>query len=105
MRRTHALYAVPVAASALLLSACSSSTTSGTSTSGSGGAASTGSGGGSKDVLTLGATADMYGWDPSNQPGYQNWAGEAVWDNLARCNSVGALTPDVAQSWTVGNNN
>jgi peptide/nickel transport system substrate-binding protein len=57
------------------------------------------------DVLTLGATADMYGWDPANQPGYQNWAGEAVWDNLAKCDSVGALEADLAEKWEITDEN
>lgn len=58
-----------------------------------------------KDLLTLGATADMYGWNPANQPGYQNWAGEAVWDNLGECNSLGALEPDLAEAFEVTNEN
>lgn len=58
-----------------------------------------------KDLLTLGATLDMYGWNPADQPGYQNWAAEAVWDNLAKCNSVGGLEPSMAESFEVTNGN
>ncbi|WDR06069.1 ABC transporter substrate-binding protein [Devosia rhodophyticola] len=58
-----------------------------------------------KELLTLGATLDMYGWNPGNQPGYQNWAAEAVWGNLVKCNSVGGLEADMAESWEVSNGN
>jgi peptide/nickel transport system substrate-binding protein len=58
-----------------------------------------------KDVLTLGATLDMYGWNPVNQPGYQNWAGEAVWDQLAYCQADGSLAPDVADTWQITDEN
>jgi peptide/nickel transport system substrate-binding protein len=53
----------------------------------------------------LGATADMYGWDPSNQPGYQNWAAEAVWDTLASCDANGELEPEMAESWEISDDN
>lgn len=98
MRRIHARVVVPLATGALLLAACSAGGSSGQST-------SAGTASGAKDTLTLGATADMYGWDPANQPGYQNWAGEAVWDNLARCNAKGELEPDLAASWEITNGN
>jgi peptide/nickel transport system substrate-binding protein len=58
-----------------------------------------------KDVLTLGSTLDMYGWNPVNQPGYQNWAAEAVWDQLVYCGADGSLTPDVAESWEITDQN
>jgi peptide/nickel transport system substrate-binding protein len=58
-----------------------------------------------KDVLTLGATLDMYGWNPINQPGYQNWAGDAVWDALVYTDANGQLTPGVADTWQVTNQN
>lgn len=58
-----------------------------------------------KELLTLGSTLDMYGWNPSDQPGYQNWAAEAVWDNLVKCDSVGGLEPDIAASWEITNEN
>lgn len=58
-----------------------------------------------QDTLTLGATLDMYGWNPTNQPGYQNWAADAVWDNLAKCDAVGALEPDIAESWEITDSN
>lgn len=60
---------------------------------------------GDKALLILGATADMYGWDPANQPAYQNWAAEAVWDSLAKTNSLGELEPDVAESWEISEDN
>jgi peptide/nickel transport system substrate-binding protein len=99
MRRTFARSAVPVAAAALLLAGCGggSGNTSSDST-------STG-GSEEKDVLVLGATLDMYGWEPVNQPGYQNWAAEAVWDRLAKCDSLGALEEDIAESWEITNEN
>ena len=58
-----------------------------------------------KDVLTLGATLDMYGWNPINQPGYQNWAGDAVWDQLVYTDANGQLTPDVADTWQITDQN
>jgi peptide/nickel transport system substrate-binding protein len=87
-------------AAALLLTGCSG--TSGDTSSGSN---STGGESAGKDVLVLGATLDMYGWDPANQPGYQNWAAEAVWDNLAKCDSLGELEADIAESWEITNEN
>src|SRR5207245_8664343 len=61
--------------------------------------------GAEKDVLTLGATLDMYGWTPVNQSGYQNWAAEAAWDQLVYCDANGQLTPDVADTWQITDQN
>jgi peptide/nickel transport system substrate-binding protein len=58
-----------------------------------------------KDVLTLGATLDMYGWNPINQPGYQNWAAEAVWEQLVYTDANGQLTPGVADTWQITDQN
>lgn len=58
-----------------------------------------------KDLLTLGSTLDMYGWNPADQPGYQNWAAEAVWDSLVKCDAVGGLQADIAESWEIANGN
>lgn len=58
-----------------------------------------------KDLLTLGSTLDMYGWNPADQPGYQNWAAEAVWDSLVKCDAVGGLQADIAESWEITNGN
>jgi len=91
---------VPVAALALLATACSSGTPTPQDTT----SAST-TAGGEKDQLTLGMTLDPYGWNPSNQPGYQNWAGEAVWDNLARCDGNGKLQADAADTFEITNGN
>ncbi|MFV0634113.1 ABC transporter substrate-binding protein [Demequina sp.] len=103
-RRTAA-FAAGAAAMALTLGACSSDAGGDESPSGD----PTSTGGttqeASKELLVLGSTADMYGWDPANQPGYQNWAGEAVWDNLAKTNSVGGLEPDIAESWEINEDN
>lgn len=92
MRRFHVGVTAAVAASALLLAGCTS-------------AGGGGSEGGGEKVLTLGATLDMYGWDPSVQPGYQNWAGDAVWDKLVRCNATGELEPGIAESWEISDDN
>jgi peptide/nickel transport system substrate-binding protein len=54
-----------------------------------------------KDTLTLGMSADIQGWDPSNQPGYQGWAGEAVWDNLVKCDAFGKPEADISDRWSV----
>ncbi|HEY8718200.1 ABC transporter substrate-binding protein [Pengzhenrongella sp.] len=61
--------------------------------------------GGHGDSLTLGATIQPYGWDPSNQPGYQNWVAEAVWDKLVYCNEVGAPVKGIAESWEISKDN
>lgn len=102
MRRIHTkALVVTVAALALFSSAC----TSGPATTPGGASSPAASAGGEKDQLTLGMTLDAYGWNPANQPGYQNWAGEAVWDNLARCDGNGKLTPDIADTYEITNGN
>jgi peptide/nickel transport system substrate-binding protein len=98
MRRIYKMLAVPAAALAVLLTGC----TSGTSTGSSSAAASSG---GEKPQLTLAFETDVYGWDPSNQPGYQNWAAEAVWDQLVYCNATGELTEDLADKWDITDKN
>ncbi|MCL3777422.1 MULTISPECIES: ABC transporter substrate-binding protein [unclassified Actinomyces] len=77
---------------AATLSACTSA--------GTGGSGST-----TKDTLTLGMTADIEGWDPTNQPGYQGWPGEAIWGALVYVNEVGEMEPGLAESWEVGDGN
>ena len=91
---------VPVAALALLATACSSGTTAPQDS-----AAASATTGGEKEQLTLGMTLDPYGWNPANQPGYQNWAAEAVWDNLARCDGNGKLEADAADTFEITNGN
>lgn len=91
MRRTSIGIVASVAAAALLLTGCSG---------GSGGQS-----GDKGDTLTLGATLDMYGWSPVDQPGYQNWATDAIFERLVRCNSVGELEPAVAKSWEISGDN
>lgn len=98
MRRTrHGWSAgfVPVAALALTLTACT----------GGGGSSSSGTSDGDKDVLTLGMTTDIAGWDPSIQPAFQSWAHEAVWDQLVMCNAVGELEPGLADEWEFSDDN
>jgi peptide/nickel transport system substrate-binding protein len=97
MRRNHLASAASVAAVALVAAGC----TSGTGT-GSSGAASSG---GEKAQLNLAQTVDFYGWDPSNQPGYQGWAGEAVWDQLCKTDANGKAVPDVADKFEITNGN
>jgi peptide/nickel transport system substrate-binding protein len=97
MRRIHARLAAPAVVLALLASGCAGSSSDGSTGSGSAS--------GGTSTLTLGATADMYGWDPINQPSFQNWAAEAVWDNLAKCGATGDLEPDIAESWEVSEDN
>ena len=98
MRRIYARLAIPVAALALTLAGCTSGT-------GAGSSSSAASSGGEKDLLTLGSTLDIQGWSPLNQPGYQSWACEAVWDNLVKCDANGKATPDVADTFQVTNGN
>src|SRR6478672_5268241 len=97
MRRIYARLAIPVAALALTLTGCTSQT--GTAP------APAASSGGAKGTLTLGATLDLQGWDPTKQPGYQSWAHEAVWDTLVKCDANGKATPDVADTFEVTDNN
>jgi peptide/nickel transport system substrate-binding protein len=59
----------------------------------------------SKELLVLGATLDMYGWNPADQPGFQNWAKEALWDALIFCDENGQPKPAIAESWEVTNDN
>jgi peptide/nickel transport system substrate-binding protein len=91
MRRNTAALVVPAAALAVLLAGCTGESNPGAGS----------SGGAAKGALTLGMTADIQGWDVSNQPGYQGWAGEAVWDNLVKCDEFGKPQPDIADKWSI----
>jgi len=86
-RRALLALSVPVLVTAVALSGC----TSGSSSSSSG----------SKDLLTLGMTQDINGWDPSNQPSYQNYPGMAIWDTLIRCDKLGKPLPGLATDWKI----
>jgi peptide/nickel transport system substrate-binding protein len=98
MRRIHPRLAAPVAALALLLAAgCGGGSTQGQ--------AASESPAGEKGTLTLGATLDIQGWNPTTQPGYQSWAHEAVWDQLVKCDANGKATPDIADTFEVTDNN
>ncbi|BBH71881.1 peptide ABC transporter substrate-binding protein [Actinoplanes sp. OR16] len=90
LRRTTSAMA-GLAVTATLLAGCTGETAS---DAGSGGKAV-------KDTLTLGMNADIPGWDPSNQPGYQGWAGEAVWDTLIKCDAYGKAEADIADTWEI----
>lgn len=90
MRRLTAGLIAPLAVGALLLAGCTTTADPGATP-----------GGADKETLTLGATLDMYGWDPLTQPGYQNWAADAVWDRLAACDATGGLIPGAAESWEI----
>lgn len=95
MRRNPARLVVPVAAAgALLLAGCGG----GSDDQSSAGSSESATGGG---TLTLGATLDMYGWQPENQPGYQNWAAEAVWDGLIKIDGAGEAEEDIAETWEI----
>ena len=98
MRRIYARLAIPVAALAFTLAGCTSGTDAGSSSAAA-------SSGGEKELLTLGSTADIQGWSPLNQPGYQGWALEAVYDQLVKCDANGKATPDVADTFEVTNGN
>ena len=98
MRRIPKGFAVPVTGLALVLAGCTSQTGAGSSSSAS-------SSGGEKQQLTLAQTVDFYGWDPSNQPGFQGWAAEAVWDQLCKTDAKGKAQPDVADTFEVTNGN
>jgi ABC-type transport system substrate-binding protein len=94
MRRIQATFAVP-AALALLLAGCGGD-------GGSDGAGGTPSPGGEKGTLTLGMTADLTGgWDIIDQPPYQSWGIEAVYDTVVRCMPGGDIVPAAAESWEI----
>ena len=82
------------------LTACGSDDSANTQSGQSGVASSS-----SKEKLVLGRSNDIEGWDPSNQPGYQGWAGEAVWDTLVKCDATAQLEPDIAESWEISEDN
>jgi peptide/nickel transport system substrate-binding protein len=46
-------------------------------------------------------TQDINGWDPSNQPSYQNYPGMAIWDTLIRCDKFGKPLPGLATDWKI----
>jgi peptide/nickel transport system substrate-binding protein len=94
--RTAGAIAVSALAATLALAGC----TGGSTTSKSSGAA-----GGEKASLTLGFTTDVYGWDPSNQPGYQNWAAEAIWDQLVKCDENGKPVADASDTFEITDTN
>jgi peptide/nickel transport system substrate-binding protein len=98
MRRIPKAFAVPVTGLVLVLAGCTSQTAAGSSPAAS-------SSGGEKQQLTLAQTVDFYGWDPSNQPGFQGWAAEAVWDQLCKTDANGKAQPDLADKFEVTNGN
>lgn len=104
MRRSFIGFAVPVTALALAASACTSAGTTATTAGGSGSGSGAASGA-AKDELVLAYETDPYGWDPSNQPGFQNWAAEAIWDQLVFCDANGQLEPGVAETWEISDDN
>ncbi|BDZ65086.1 ABC transporter substrate-binding protein [Agromyces mangrovi Wang et al. 2018] len=56
--------------------------------------------------LTLGMTADLTGgWDIVDQPPYQSWGIEAVYEPLVRCLPGGELTAAAAESWEISEDN
>ena len=60
---------------------------------------------GKKDTLTLGMSADIQGWDPSNQPSYQGWSADAVYQSVIQCDAQGKPHPDAAETWTFKSDN
>jgi len=91
-RRALAIVAAP-AALALALAGCA-------------GGGDQPSGGEKYDKLILGMTADLTGgWDIVDQPAYQAWGIEAVYQTLCRILPGGEYTPDAAESWEVSDDN
>jgi peptide/nickel transport system substrate-binding protein len=88
-RRALVALAAPLAVGLAALTGCSSGGQTG-DTSGSSS---------SKEILTLGMTADIQGWDPAVQPSYQGWSADAVWDSLLRCDKTGKPGPSLADKW------
>lgn len=87
-RRALVALAAPLALSLAALTGCTSGAQTGENT-----------GSGNKDVLTLGMTADIQGWDPGVQPSYQGWSADAVWDSLLRCDKTGKPEASLADKW------
>jgi peptide/nickel transport system substrate-binding protein len=52
-----------------------------------------------KDTLVLGMTADIQGWDISNQPSYQGWHADAVFEKVFNCDAKAEPAPGLAESW------
>jgi peptide/nickel transport system substrate-binding protein len=93
MRRTRGrafvALAVPLTLGLMALTGCTGGA--------QGGGAAAGSD--TKDLLTIGMTADIQGWDPAVQPGYQGWSADAVWDSLLRCDKNGKPGASLADKW------
>ena len=97
MRRIKTKLAVTGVALTLLVAGCGGS---------SGGSSSNSSGSsGEKDKLVLGMTADINGWQPNDQPSYQAWGIDAVYDRLVKCQPDGTLTPAAATTWELSKDN
>lgn len=91
-RRTLAVLALPAAA-ALALAGCA-------------GGGEQPSGDDENTKLTLGMTADLTGgWDIIDQPSYQSWGIEAVYETLVKCLPGGELAPGAAESWEISDDN
>ena len=88
-RRALVALAAPLAVGLVALTGC----TSGGQAGGTNGSST------SKDILTLGMTADIQGWDPHVQPSYQGWSADAVWDSLLRCDKNGKPEASLADKW------
>ena len=99
MRRIKAKLAVMAVAPALLVAGCSGGSGSSGSNSNAPGSS------GEKDKLVLGMTADINGWQPNDQPSYQAWGIDAVYDRLVVCQPDGTLTPAAATTWEQSKDN
>ncbi|MFF3851060.1 ABC transporter substrate-binding protein [Streptomyces sp. NPDC002328] len=95
MRRTKTRVSLTMATALTSLAALSACTDSNSAS----------SSGGKKDTLILGSTADIQGWDPSNQPSFQGWSADAVYQTLVRFDTTGKAHPDAATSWEVNSDN
>jgi peptide/nickel transport system substrate-binding protein len=60
---------------------------------------------GEKDKLVLGMTADINGWQPNDQPAYQAWGIDAVYDRLVKCQRDGSITAAAAATWELSKDN
>lgn len=54
----------------------------------------------SKDLLTLGMTADLPGLNIKIQPTYQGWFADAVWDALLICDENVEPSAELAEEWS-----
>src|SRR5690349_10460582 len=90
MRRRPGFLSAATALAVAALTAVSGCTSASTS--------SSTNGAGSKDVLTLGMTADVT-TSYFETPSYQGWIADALYDAVLQCDALGKPQPRAAEKW------